>query len=1186
MESIIVSAEAAIETRLLHWQGGVTTVFHKHGRVRLLDDSLSLQYEPVKVEDSGEYVCQVNGRVDAGGLIRLVVQDVPSSPARPLITNFTSRSVFLSWRPGSKPNNSPIKHYVIHVKEGEEGDWSEEPIITPDNMTSFVISDLQPYTAYSFRLEAVNGIGSSESGIASFPIITLREAPGGKPVILAAHNTSATAVRVRWRPLPQRELRGEFQAYKITYKERNNTNSPIKELKITEETVQTHTITGLRPYTQYIISIQVENPAGLGPSSTVVVTTDEGVPEAPRNVSILNVTDTTVTISWLPPVNPNGLIEGYRIYFTTGDFTNATWIKLPVERMQHTLTDLAPFSNYSISVKAFTRSVEGRESVSVAVTTDVSPPSPPRLSSVTCQADAGLLLRWRRPRVFSGGIDYYVVSYSRTDGELQGPVTDLQVTTDTADEESRFLLPNLTAEAVYEVRLRAATRSLHRPSALLLSPLSAPLTGRPRRHCRRRGDGGATSDVWRRLGRGQELDPGVIAGIVCASCAFLLALLALAIWRRYFQSSYYYLDDPVTPRVALTSEPAWQRDGPNGTQGPIPADAFPVHVATLHADADIGFCKEYDEVLEHTMKLGLSSEVSQTEENKLKNRYQNIDAYDHTLVPLRPLPGQRRGDYINANYIDGYLVRNQYIGAQGPLTGTFGAFWRLIWEQRVQIVVMITNLVERNRKKCDMYWPKEGTEVYGPIQVELLDQRELATYTIRKMLIKHIKHKKKKGVSGERIIYQYHYTSWPDHGVPDHPLPILSFVRKSAAANGAGAGPILVHCSAGVGRTGTYIVLDAMMNMLKQRGTINVFGFLKHIRTQRNFLVQTEDQYIFTHDALLEALEAGETDVRATRLTEYLQQLRCYEPGQFPRYTLDRQYQLVTSYRPTEVDLAPALTPCNQARNRCAQFVPVDRWRVHLSPRPGIEGSDYINATPLIGYEKLSEFIITQHPLPHTVDDFWRMVWEHNVQTVVVLSPIDAQHFPRFWPSPDDDLDGDSFRVRFVDEPAPSASAFATVDLVLQSCQDDYQVSVRVICCPEWPHTAAAGSPHHLIDGVQQATLKYQNGPIVVVDRFGGTEAATFCCLTTLSKQLMNENSIDVYLYAKLYHMRRPGIWRTQDDFTMLYHAMEGLVRPTLPQSPSSQSEAESLLRPRSLHSGTMRVPPDGRECYVPAECV
>ncbi|XP_037087916.1 tyrosine-protein phosphatase 99A-like [Pollicipes pollicipes] len=1112
MESMIVSVDAAIETRLLEFVDGTATVFHNHGRISLLPDTLSLKYDPVEVKDSGEYHCQVNGREPISGLIKLVVQDVPSAPGRPLITNFTSRSVFLSWTPGSKQNNSPIRHYIIHVKTGEHGEWSQQPISTPDNQTSFVVADLQPFTAYSFRVTAVNGIGASPDGIASYPIITLREAPAGKPAILAAHNTSSTSVRVRWRPLSKEELRGEFQFYRITYRERSNVSSRIRELRIKDERVQSHTISGLRPYTQYIISIQVENPAGLGPSSTVVVTTDEGVPEAPRQVSVVNVTDTTVTISWLAPNRPNGLIEGYRIYFTTGNFTNATWLKLPVDDMQYTLKNLEPFSNYSIAVKAFTRSVEGRESAALAVTTDVSAPAAPRLTSLACQPDAALLLAWRPPGRVRGRIDFYVVGY-RT-GQATA-LTELQVTADSAEQESMLRFP---------------------------------------------------------------------AGAAGPGHLEVRSLLALAIWRRYFQSSYYYsLDEPVTARAPVTSDPGWELDGPNGSAGPIPADAFPVHVASLHADSDIGFCKEYDEVLAHTMKLELSSNVSQTEENKQKNRYQNIDAYDHTLVPLRPLPGQRRGDYINANYIDGFLVRNQYIGAQGPLTGTFAAFWRLIWEQRIQIVVMITNLVERNRKKCDMYWPKEGTQVYGVIQVELLDQKELSTYTIRKMLIKHTRHKKKKGVCSERIIYQYHYTSWPDHGVPDHPLPILSFVRKSAAANGAGAGPILVHCSAGVGRTGTYIVLDAMMQMMKLRGAINVFGFLKYIRTQRNFLVQTEDQYIFVHDALLEALEAGETDVRATRLTEYLHQLRSYDPNQYPRYTLDRQYQLVTSYRPTENDLAGALAPCNQARNRSAQFVPLDRWRVHLSPRPGVEGSDYINATPLIGYEKLCEFIITQHPLPHTVDDFWRMVWEQNVQTVVVLSPIDDQHYPRFWPSPDDDIDGDSFRVRFVDEPA--SAAYATVDLVLQSAQDDYQVTVRVISCAAWPHGAAA-SPHHLVDAVQQATLQYQNGPAVVVDRFGGTEAATFCCLTTLSKQLVNENSLDVYLYSKLYHMRRPGVWQTQDDFTMLYHAMEGLVRPILPHSPSSQSEAEALLRPPSLRTSTMRVPPDGRECYVPAECV
>merc|ERR1719334_1449331 len=135
----------------------------------------------------------------------------------------------------------------------------------------------------------------------------------------------------------------------------------------------------------------------------------------------------------------------------------------------------------------------------------------------------------------------------------------------------------------------------------------------------------------------------------------------------------------------------------------------------------------------------------------------------------------------------------------------------MIWEQKVYVVVMITNLVERGRRKCDMYWPKEGTMTYGHIDVTMVKEDIMANYTVRTLKLKHTKLKKKKWIASERVVEQYHYTAWPDHGTPADTLPVLAFVRKSVASNPADGGPIVVHCSAGVGRTGTYIAIDAMM---------------------------------------------------------------------------------------------------------------------------------------------------------------------------------------------------------------------------------------------------------------------------------------------------------------------------------------------------------------------------------------
>ena len=178
-----------------------------------------------------------------------------------------------------------------------------------------------------------------------------------------------------------------------------------------------------------------------------------------------------------------------------------------------------------------------------------------------------------------------------------------------------------------------------------------------------------------------------------------------------------------------------------------------------------------------------------------------------------------------------------------------------------------------------------------------------------------------KRVNAERLIYQYHFTDWPDHGVPYYILPVLTFIKKSARSNPEFGGPIVVHCSAGVGRTGTYIVIDAMMKQIKDKSTINIHTFLKHIRQQRNYLVQTEEQFIFIYDVLLESIKSEETDVNEQNFKSFMNSLALIlnEDGQ---KLIDRQYQLITEFKPKDYQISFAQMPYNLSKNRNQRIIP------------------------------------------------------------------------------------------------------------------------------------------------------------------------------------------------------------------------------------------------------------------------
>jgi receptor-type tyrosine-protein phosphatase gamma len=199
----------------------------------------------------------------------------------------------------------------------------------------------------------------------------------------------------------------------------------------------------------------------------------------------------------------------------------------------------------------------------------------------------------------------------------------------------------------------------------------------------------------------------------------------------------------------------------------------------------------------------------------------------------------------------------------------------------------------------------------------------------------------------EMLVYQYHFTDWPDHGVPYYILPVLTFIKKSARANPDNGGPIVVHCSAGVGRTGTYIVIEAMMRQVLHKTTVNVHTFLKHIRQQRNYLVQTEEQFTFIYDVLLESLKSGETELNEVNFRAYMSGLIASAVPPANEKLIDRQFQLVTEFKPNEYQVSAALMPFNAAKNRTPFVLPVNNSRVILSRRPGVDGSEYINATYL-----------------------------------------------------------------------------------------------------------------------------------------------------------------------------------------------------------------------------------------------
>ncbi|XP_058873864.1 receptor-type tyrosine-protein phosphatase H [Acipenser ruthenus] len=283
---------------------------------------------------------------------------------------------------------------------------------------------------------------------------------------------------------------------------------------------------------------------------------------------------------------------------------------------------------------------------------------------------------------------------------------------------------------------------------------------------------------------------------------------------------------------------------------PIEVSKFADYFHRQQVDSDIGFADEYQSLgavgTEQTTKAALIPE------NRGKNRFINVLPYDWCRVKLSAIDGDPFSDYINANFMPGYHTAKEFIATQGPLPSTVEDFWRMAWENQVEAIVMLTNCIENSRVKCEQYWPLDYTPcTYGDISVTMFSEQEQPDWTLRDFTLKHIK-------SLERhSLRQFHFTAWPDHNVPDNTATFIQFrtVVRKFLDNRERSGPAIVHCSAGVDRTGTLIALDSLLLQIEREKAVGIQSFVKKMRLHRPLMVQTESQYIFLNQCILDTIQ-------------------------------------------------------------------------------------------------------------------------------------------------------------------------------------------------------------------------------------------------------------------------------------------------------------------------------------------
>ncbi|XP_053559157.1 receptor-type tyrosine-protein phosphatase S isoform X6 [Bombina bombina] len=1070
-----------------------------------------------------------------------------SAPRNVQARMLSSTTMIILWEEPVEPNGQIRGYRVYYTMEPDKpvSNWLKHNV---DGSLLTTIGSLSEHETYTVRVLAFTSVGD---GPLSDPIqVKTQQGVPGQPMNFRAEAKSETRIVLTWSPPSQDSI----LKYELIYKE----GDQGIEIRKSFDPATSHSVEGLKPNTEYLFRLAARSTQGMG-AWTLDVRERTMQSILPKNFKVKMVTKTSVLLSWEFPENYNSLMP-YKIQYNTQsvDVDGRTTKKL--------ITNLKPKTYYNFILTSRGNTMGGLQQ-NVAARTAPNMLGLKPLVTRKPDSDGSITVILPEVETSEPVRNYYIVVV---------PLRKLR---------GQFLNPWGSPEEMDLEELVQSITRVHRRSLRHLRHVEYP---KPYIAARFRTLPGHFTLGDQQIHDGFEnkaLDVGQ------RYVFFILAMLEGAEAKMFAASPYsdpIQIDDPdpqpiidgeegliwvIGPVLAVVfiiciviaillyknkrknseprtkcllnnaeitphhpTDPVEMRRINFQTPGmlnhpPIPIADLSEHTEHLKANDNLKLSQEYESI---DPGQQFTWEHSNLEVNKPKNRYANVIAYDHSRVILLPIEGIIGSDYINSNYIDGYRKQNAYIATQGALPETFGDFWRMVWEQRSATIVMMTKLEEKSRIKCDQYWPSRGAETYGMIQVTLLDTIELATFCVRTFSLH------KNGSSEKREVRQFQFTAWPDHGVPEYPTPFLAFLRRVKTCNPPDAGPIVVHCSAGVGRTGCFIVIDAMLERIKYEKTVDIYGHVTLMRSQRNYMVQTEDQYSFIHDALLEAVACGNTEVPARNLYTYIQKLAQIEVGEHVT-GMELEFKRLANSKAHTSRFISANLPCNKFKNRLVNIMPYETTRVCLQPIRGVEGSDYINASFIDGYRQQKAYIATQGPLAETTEDFWRMLWENNSTIVVMLTKLremGREKCHQYWPA-----ERSARYQYFVVDPMAEYNMpqYILREFKVTDARDGQSRTVRQFQFTDWPEQGVPKSGEGFIDFIGQVHKTKeqfgQDGPISVHCSAGVGRTGVFITLSIVLERMRYEGVVDIFQTVKMLRTQRPAMVQTEDEYQFCYQA-------------------------------------------------